>query len=402
MTAPQMMSNRNHASVPHRRVRGLGVGVRLLLAQALVLVAGAATSWVVAGLVGPALFREHLRRAGVPAMSDEQFHAEQAYRSATVISLTVATAAALCALAVTWYLSRRLQRSLATVSAAAADVSAGHYDARVSPPHLGDDFETLATAFNQMAARLESVESTRRRLLADLAHEIRTPVSVLNAFMEALEDGVSSLDKDTIMMLRGQTHRLTRFSRDVTALSDAEAASASIEPTWVEPDTLVSTVVAAAAEHYRAHAITLTTDVPADLPPVWMDPERLGQVLSNLLDNAQRHTPPGGHVEISVRRRDDELMIAVTDNGEGIAAEHLPHLFERFYRTDSARDRDHGGSGIGLAIAKALTDAHGGHLNASSEGPESGTTFVVALPIRTRNQNEEQTSPLPMNRGSRK
>lgn len=154
MTAPQMMSNRNHASVPHRRVRGLGVGVRLLLAQALVLVAGAATSWVVAGLVGPALFREHLRRAGVPAMSDEQFHAEQAYRSATVISLTVATAAAaLCALAVTWYLSRRLQRSLATVSAAAADVSAGHYDARVSPPHLGDDFETLATAFNQMAAR---------------------------------------------------------------------------------------------------------------------------------------------------------------------------------------------------------------------------------------------------------
>lgn len=390
MTAPQTMSKLNHASAPHRRVRGLGVGVRLLLAQALVLAAGAATSWFVAALIGPVLFREHLRRAGVPAMSDEQFHAEQAYRSATVISLAVATAtAAFCALAVTWYLSRRLQRSLATVSAAASDVCAGHYDTRVSHPHLGADFETLATAFNQMAARLESVESTRRQLLADLAHEIRTPVSVLNAFMEALEDGVTSLDNDTITMLRGQTHRLTRFSRDVTALSDAEAASTSIEPTWVEPDTLVSTAVSAAAECYRANGITLTTDLPADLPPVWVDPERLGQGLSNLLDNAQRHTPPGGNVGISVRRQHDEVTITVADDGDGIAAEHLPHLFERFYRADSARDRDHGGSGIGLAIAKAFIDAHGGHLNVLSEGPESGTTFVVALPIEpeTRTTN---------------
>lgn len=395
MTAPQTMSNRNHAPVP-RRARGLGIGVRLLLAQALVLVAGSATSWVVAALVGPTLFREHLRRAGVPAMSDEQFHAEQAYRSATVISLIVATAAAaFCALAVTWYLSRRLQRSLATVSAAAADVSAGDYNARVSPPHLGDDFEMLATAFNEMAARLESVESTRRRLLADLAHEIRTPISVLNAFMEAFEDGVATLDDDTITMLRDQTHRLTRFSRDVTALSDAESASASIEPTWIEPGTLVAAAVTAAAKQYRAGGITLTTDLPPDLPLLWVDPERLGQVLGNLLDNALRHTPSGGHVEITVRRQRDELTITVADDGDGISAEHLPHLFERFYRVDEARDRAHGGSGIGLAIAKALTDAHGGHIRVRSDGPGAGTTVVVALPIRPNSRAPAESRTLP-------
>ena len=269
-----------------RTRRGLGVGVRLLMAQTLVLVAGAATSWVVAVTVGPSLFREHLRRAGVPPMSEEQMHAEQAYRSATAVSLSVAIGAAvLCALAVTWYLSRRLQRSVTAVSTAATAVSAGNYAARVPPPQLGDDFDALATAFNEMAVRLESAESMRRRLLADLAHEIRTPVAVLEAFMEALEDGVEALDDHTIAMLRDQTRRLARFSGDVSALSDAETNRAAIEPTWTRPEVLVSSAVAAHEERYDTKAVILSVDVPGNLPSVWLDPERIGQVLSNLLDN---------------------------------------------------------------------------------------------------------------------
>ncbi|MFD7012490.1 sensor histidine kinase [Rhodococcus jostii] len=365
------------------RSRGPGLGVRLLLAQSLVLVAGVVTCWVVAVFAGPPLFREHLHRAGVPAASDEQFHAEQAYRSATAISLAVALGvASLAALVVTWYFSRRLQRSVTEVSSAATAVADGRYDIRVTSPHLGEDFDALAEAFNRMAAGLESVETTRRQLLGDLAHEIRTPVSVLEAYMEALEDGVETLDADTITMLRDQTRRLVRFSDDVRSLAHAEESRTSIEPTWVDPAALLSTALIAAADRYAAKEVALASRVPAHLPRLWADPERLGQVLGNLLDNALRHTPGGGRVEVTAGQRSELLAIEVTDTGDGIAAEHLPHLFERFYRVDAARDRAHGGAGIGLAIAKALVEAHGGHITASSAGPGTGSTFTITLPLR--------------------
>ncbi|MDV8015538.1 ATP-binding protein [Rhodococcus sp. IEGM 1241] len=367
---------------PPRTRRGLGIGVRLLTAQTLVLVAGAVTSWAVAVTVGPALFREHLRRAGVPPMSEEQIHAEQAYRSATAISLSVAIgAAALCALAVTWYLSRRLQRSVTAVAAAATAVSTGNYAARVPPARLGDDFDALATAFNDMAARLESAESMRRRLLADLAHEIRTPVAVLEAFMEALEDGVEALDDHTITMLRDQTRRLARFSDDVSALSNVETNRAAITPSWTRPELLVRSAIAAHEERYDTKAVKLSADVPENLPSLWVDPERMGQVLSNLLDNALRHSPPQSTVHVRARVRGDRLVLMLSDTGDGVAGEHLPYLFERFYRVDAARDRAHGGSGIGLSIAKALVEAHGGQITASSGGVGCGTTFVITLPV---------------------
>ncbi|GAC1655291.1 MAG: HAMP domain-containing sensor histidine kinase [Mycobacterium sp.] len=375
---------------PHPEIRGMpptrrgpGIGVRLLLAQTMVLVAGAATTWVVAALVGPPLFREHLHRAGVAAASNEQFHAEQAYRYATVISVAVALGvSALTALVVTWYFSRRLQRSVTEVSSAATAVADGRYGIRVSPPHLGGDFDALARAFNQMAARLESVESTRRRLFGDLAHEIRTPVSVLEAYMEALEDGVKALERETITMLRDQTRRLVRLSDDVAALAKAEEGQTPLTPTWIVPDALISTTLATAADRYQAKEVTLTSHVQPDLPRVWADPQRLGQVLGNLLDNALRHTPRHGHVEVTATGEDKVLTIAVSDSGDGIAAEHLPHVFERFYRVDTARHRDLGGAGIGLAIAKALTEAHRGHITARSNGPGTGTTFAITVPVR--------------------
>lgn len=358
-----------------------GIGARLLLAQASVLLAGAATVWLVATIVGPPLFREHLHRAGVPANSDEQMHAEEAYTYATAISIGVALAvSALAALGVTWYLSRRVQRSVTEVSQAAAAVADGHYDARVSSPQLGDDFDALAVAFNQMAGQLEAVESTRRRLFGDLAHEIRTPVAVLEAYTEAVEDGVKTLDPETITVMRDQTRRLVRFSDDVAALAQAEEARA-IAPTSVAPEALLSTTVAAAADRFAAERVTLSAHVPADLPRLNADPERLGQVFGNLLDNALRHTPPGGRVDVCAAAEHGQLTIAVTDSGDGIAAEHLPHVFERFYRVDSARGRDRGGAGIGLSIAKALVVAHHGRITVTSAGPGTGTTFTVTLPI---------------------
>jgi signal transduction histidine kinase len=359
-----------------------GIGARLLLAQTLVLVAGAATTWIVAAIVGPPLFREHLHRAGVAAVSSEQMHAEQAYTYSTAISIAVALGvSALAALVVTWYFSRRVQRSLAEVSLAAVAVADGRYDFRVSPPQLGDDFDSLAKAFNQMAGRLESVETTRRRLFGDLAHEIRTPVSVLEAYLEAVEDGVKTLDRETITMLREQTRRLVRFSNDVAALAQAEESRASITPMSVAPDTLIDTAVTAASDRYAVKGVALTSHVDGDLPALWADPHRLGQVLGNLLDNALRHAPPGGRVDVATRSDHGSVTIAVTDDGDGIPAEHLPHIFERFYRADAARDREHGGAGIGLAVAKALVEAHHGEITASSRGPGTGATFTITLPV---------------------
>jgi two-component system, OmpR family, sensor histidine kinase BaeS len=149
----------------------------------------------------------------------------------------------------------------------------------------------------------------------------------------------------------------------------------------IAPDELISTAVAAAADRYHAKGVTLATRIPEVLPPVWADPHRLAQVLANLLDNALRHTPSDGRVEVAASVDKDQITITVGDNGDGIPAEHLPHVFERFYRVDAARDRDHGGAGIGLAIAKALVEAHGGRITAQSAGPGSGTTFTIKLPI---------------------
>lgn len=362
--------------------RRFGIGARLLVAQALVLAAGGITTWVVATVVGPPLFREHLRMAGVAHDSAQQFHAEQAYRYATAISISIAVGvAALTALVVTAYFSRRLQRSVAEVSAAATALADGHYGIRVSPPNLGEDFAKLSRAFNEMAQRLETVETTRRQLFGDLAHEIRTPVSVLEAYMEAVEDGVKTLDSETIAMLRDQTRRLVQFAEDVAALAEAEESRATITREWIDPAVVILGTINAAADRYTAKHVCLTTTM-GDLPLVWADPHRLVQVLANLLDNGLRHTPGGGTVNVNAVADRDELTITVTDSGEGIDATHLPHVFERFYRADTARNRDRGGAGIGLAIAKALAEAHGGRITAASRGLGTGSAFTVALPIR--------------------
>jgi len=359
-----------------------GIGLRLLAAQAVVLIAGVATTAVVAAIVGPPLFREHLHRAGVAADSLEEAHAEEAYGYATVISIGGALAvSAVAALAVSVYVSRRLQRSITEVAAAATSVARGHYGIRVSPPRLGEDFDALAVAFNDMASRLQAVESTRQRLFGDLAHEIRTPVAVLEAYIEALEDGIRSLTPETATMLRDQTRRLVRFSEDFAALAMAEESAVSMAYSSVDVRGLAQRCAVAAQERFAAKDVALQLHVADDVASLWADEQRLSQVLGNLLDNALRHTPSGGSVELSALNRKDQVAIIVSDTGEGIAAEHLPRLFERFYRADNARDREHGGAGIGLAIVRALVEAHSGTVSAASGGPGAGSTFTIQLPI---------------------
>lgn len=374
-----------------------GIRTLLLIATSVVIVTSVATTSVVAALVGPPMFRRLMDEAVRPGGNDPY---ERAFRDATAMSVGVALAvSALTALTLSWYLSRRVHRSATALSHAASAVANGHYDIRVPPPRLGKEFDAVAAAFNKMAQQLGVVDEARRQMLADLAHEIRTPVSVLEAYMEALEDGVQRLDEATISTLRDQTRRLTRFSIDVNALAAAERRTASIDARWVSPKALISNAVGAFAPRYAANGVDLTTCVPGDLPALWGDPERLGQVLGNLLDNALRHTGRAGCVRVSATVGSDELSISVCDNGVGVAKEHLPRLFDRFYRTDAARDRQHGGAGIGLSIAKALVDAHGGHIDAHSDGRGTGATFTVTLPCEGR-PHHDGPAPRAMDRSS--
>lgn len=360
-----------------------GFAGRLLVAQALVLVAGALTTWLVASAVGPGIFHDHLERAGVGHTDAETQHVEEAFASALLVSLSVALlAAVVAALAVSWYFSRRVQRSISPVTTAASQVAAGRYDARVPDPGLGGDFTTLARTFNALAERLGAVETTRRRMLADLAHEMRTPLATINAHLEAVEDGVRDLDHDTLGVLRDSTQRLRRLAEDIGAVSRAEEDGLDIHPGPVDPTTLAEAAAEAARDRYTAKGIHLQARVRTQ-ESVLADPDRIGQVLTNLLDNALRHTPSGGVVTLSCDQVDRWVQFTVADTGEGIPNEHLGHVFDRFYRVDTARDRHHGGSGIGLSIAKALIEAHGGGISVASPGPGEGSVFTIRLPMAT-------------------
>lgn len=363
---------------------GPGLAGRLFLAQTLTAVVAALTLWAVAAAVGPAIFHAHLHRAAGLVTAETSRHVEEAFRTASAISISVALAAALAAaLAVSGYVARRIADPVSRLASAARELAGGHYTVRVPPAALGAEFATLTGAFNEMAARLESIETTRQRLLADLGHEMRTPVATLEAYLDGLEDGVRTLDPASMAVLRTQTERLTRLTEDITAVSRAEEHQLHLHPRPTTLDALTEATAAAAADRFRGKGVALS--IPA-APELWLvvDPDRIGQVLGNLLDNALRHTPPGGQVTLSAEASGQMVTLAVTDTGEGIPADHLPHVFERFYRVGSARDRGHGGSGIGLAIAKALVEAHGGRISAASAGPGRGSTFTVTLPRSAR------------------
>ncbi|WP_019201402.1 cell wall metabolism sensor histidine kinase WalK [Tsukamurella sp. 1534] len=278
-------------------------------------------------------------------------------------------------------LAARLSRSVGRLSGAVRQVADGRTGVRVAPLSLGPEADDLVRAFNEMATKLESTDLSQRRLLADLAHEIRTPVSVLDGYLEAIQDGVVRPDEETLTMLRGQTTRLARLTDDVLSVSHAEDGRLNLEPAAVEVSDLVQSAARAAWKSYSDKGVELRVRTAPEDVRVHGDRQRLDQVLANLLTNALRHSVSGGSVEIGVSAAGQRrVRIAVTDRGDGIDAEHLPWIFERFYRTDVARDRDHGGSGVGLTISRAIVTAHGGHLWVESEGAGRGATFAFTLP----------------------
>ncbi|GAA4063585.1 HAMP domain-containing sensor histidine kinase [Microbacterium laevaniformans] len=360
--------------------RPRGIARRLVLTLILIALVGAVTGWVVAQVVGPAVFNSHLLEAeSSPGTTFE--HARQAFTSGSTVTLAVALgASAVASLAVGLVAARRIAASLSTMSAAAARVASGHFEQRVEASGIGSEFDQFAESFNEMAAQLDHQESLRRRLMADVAHELRTPVATISVVLEAVEDGIRPLDSSTTEILRDQSSRLTRLAEDLAAVSRAEAGTLQLTLRRVSPAALLANAAGAARERYAAAGVNLTVDADEALPAIPIDPDRFGQVLTNLLENALRHTPAGGQVTLRAAVSGTTARITVADTGEGIAAADLPYIFERFYRVDTARSRAQGGSGIGLTITRALVHAHGGTITAFSDGPGTGTRFIIELP----------------------
>jgi signal transduction histidine kinase len=287
--------------------------------------------------------------------------------------------AAAIALFLARLLALGMTQPLRDMAHAVGKTAQGDYTHRVETGSR-DEVGQLAAAFNQMSAELESVERLRRDLVANVSHELKTPISALRAHLENLLDGVERPDRETLQTMLQQADRLTRLVEQLLDLSRLESGDMPLEREQVALAPLVSEVLREVEVSRSGRPVTIQSAMASDLPLVWADRERVHQVLLNLLDNALRFTPPGGGVTVSANRVNGRCEVRVADTGPGIPPEHLPFVFERFYRVDTSRSRGDGGTGIGLAIARSVVEAHGGRIWAESEVGK-GSVFTFELPV---------------------
>jgi signal transduction histidine kinase len=310
-----------------------------------------------------------------PPSSPERGFLSRVNRSLLIAGVAGAVVAILLGL----LLTRQFTKPIRALKKGAARIARGDLAYRVSVKSR-DEFGELARSFNSMAASLDSSEQSRRRLFADIAHELRTPLSVIEGTVDAMLDGVYESNPDNLASIKEETAVLTRLVAELRDLTLAESGKLKLV---VEPTNLAELVqrrISQADVIAREKNVTLKTDIAEGLPQVKVDGRRIEQVVANLLDNALNHTPSGGTVTVVVGPGQEGILVSVVDTGEGIPAEHLPYVFERFYKVDDARSRKSGGAGLGLAIAKQMVELHGGRIWVESEVGK-GSKFSFTLPV---------------------
>ena len=295
----------------------------------------------------------------------------------SLLFLATTLGAGVIALLLSGLLSRSLTRPILELTAATREVAKGNLEKRVAI-HSNDEIGQLAESFNQMNAQLARAQELRRQMTADIAHELRTPLSVIMGHADAVQDEVLPPSKETFQVIQEEAQRLNHLVEDLRTLTLSEAGEMPLNL----QDLPLTEVLERAVAGYRSYALTqgidLTIDLADDLPIVPHDPQRMEQVMGNLLSNAIRYTPAGGKVAIRAEASEQEMIIRVSDTGPGIPEEDLEKVFHRFYRVDAARSREDGGSGLGLAIAKSIIERHGGSIRVESVEGE-GSTFVICL-----------------------
>lgn len=300
-------------------------------------------------------------------------------RTVNRASLTSALVAALLALVLGSFLALTLTRSLRELTEATIEIARGRFGKQVKV-RSKDELGELAVSFNKMSLDLERATQARRQMTADIAHDLRSPLSVLSGYAEALSDGKLTGNSEIYDILHQETNHLSRLVEDLRLLSLADAGELQLLLQTISPQALLERTATRHAVAAQQHAINLRVAVASNLPDVDVDVERMSQVLDNLILNAFRYTPAGGEVVLAGEIADGKVRLQIRDSGSGISREDLPHIFDRFYRGDKAR-HDASESGLGLAIAKSIVEAHGGQIGVESQ-PGQGAVFTITLCVK--------------------
>lgn len=283
------------------------------------------------------------------------------------------------ALLLGWLMARNIIRPLRDLNAATQSIAQGDLEKQVAIT-TKDEIGTLAESFNLMTASLKRSRDLRRQMTADIAHELRNPLSIILGNAEALSEGVLPATPETLDIIYDEAKHLSRLVDDLRTLSLSESGELSLERSLVNPSEIIERSASAFAMHAAEKGVTIQVEAAPGLPPVNVDVERIGQVLANLLDNSLKHTPSGGSIRLSAVSSQDAVEISVEDSGSGIPSEDLPYVFDRFYRGKQTSNRVKDGSGLGLAISRALVELHKGQILVDS-GVGKGTTITIHLPV---------------------
>jgi signal transduction histidine kinase len=273
-------------------------------------------------------------------------------------------------------LTKRVLRPLSQMIGTAGKIAAGDYTDRVKSRST-DEIGELAEAFNWMADSLQRIEQLRKNMVVDVAHELRTPLTNMRGYLEALRDGVLAPSKETFASLHEETLRLAKLVEDLLRLARADSARATLHLEEISLQKMIGQNLNLFRTQLDAKAIVVRTCLEEGADRVRGDPDKLAQAIGNLLQNACQYTPGGGAIRVIAERAGEGLKVTFANTGEGIAAEDLPFIFERFYRGEKSRSREHGGAGIGLAIVRELIEAHGGTVGAESSEAETRIWFTL-------------------------
>ena len=374
------------------KIMPLRLGAKLFLAFLFVILVGTAVLFLTARLATPRAYQRHFlmmeQQLGGGGMMNGMGPGggmlgglyREYLASFNESLLAAAGLAALAGVGASILLSRGIARPVQGMISATQRIAEGHFSERVQVSGE-DELSELGRHFNDMAAQLEQVERRRRELIGDVAHELRTPLTAIKGSMEGLIDGVLPATPETFEQIHREAGRLNRLVDDLQELSRAEAGAASLDLQRVDLVKIIQNLLKRLGPQFEGQEIRLEAHMPHEPLAVMADPDRIEQVLLNLLTNALNYSSRGGGVEVNARRTGHMAEVAVRDNGIGIPSEHLAHIFDRFYRVDKSRSRARGGSGIGLTIARQLVENHGGSIRADSEGEGKGSVFVFTLPL---------------------
>jgi len=362
------------------------LGAKIFFSYLIVILLGLMVLVIASQFILPTAFNRHMSgmmgggmmMGGSDSMSQLYIDFRTSFNEAL---LYAALTAMLTAMGLSFLFSRSVVAPVLAMSHATQRIADGRYDERVQA--IGqDELAQLALRFNQMAEKLDQVETMRRQLIGDVSHELRTPLTAIKGSMEGLMDGVLPTNDETFSKIHAEADRLNRLVDDLQELSRVESHTYQLDFCSLDVSSLIQTVTKRLAPQAESKRISLDLELTPGLPPILADEDRAIQILTNLTGNALRYTPEGGDVTISAKRINDEVQISVRDTGIGIPSEHLSHIFDRFYRVDKSRSRQNGGgSGIGLTIVRVLVEAHGGRIWVESDGEGRGSAFHFTMPL---------------------